>query len=104
MAIIQRWKISVYNPNTYAWSVPNEVGFRNPGTTNIEITETSTGQIIDLADGSEGFILPTTKYISDPLVFEWHNIESGATNAVNTNFIDNIRDYVKNSSGIPLGI
>lgn len=64
----------------------------NPNAVPIDTSTISTRIVEDLADGSEGFITPETKYKYEPVQFTWQ-FQSGAT--VGDKFKQLCRDDIK---------
>ena len=63
------------------WQIEKKNGtWANDGTIYRPNTDTDIGAVstqikLKLADGDQGFIMPSTKYIKNPISFEWLNIE-----------------------------
>jgi len=83
------WAISTSTDNGQSWTpdgaiyVPNE---------SVSLTDIGTQSKVVLADGSQAFVTPETKYIKQPFVMRWMAIEEDDA------FLNKIRNYCRNQS------
>jgi len=61
---------------------------------NITNKVTSTQQAIELVDGDEAFITPSTKYRTNQVEFAWLQIDA--------TFLNKIKTYIQNGSGLKI--
>lgn len=95
MATRGTWTISVKSGSV--WGVNGTIARPNE---NFKINKSSTQSSIMLADGSQAFMLPSTKSLDTPLTFIWYNdtgtiktqVEGYVTNGSNLKITDHNSD------------
>jgi hypothetical protein len=87
----QDWSVYVYEESGGQWIFDN---FINRPNADMETQENSTMQVVGLADGSQGFITPETKYLKQPFQLYFANTTSA--------FRTLVQGYQRNGTKIKL--
>lgn len=67
-------------------------GTISPPNDSYQIEKISTQTTVQLADGSQAFITPSTKYIDSPINFTWYEDDSGVIKTKIEGYINNQND------------
>jgi len=60
---------TVYSKATGSWVADGSIYRPND---DVELKKNTTQVAVQLADGDEGFVTPTTKYLNEPIILKWY--------------------------------
>lgn len=79
------WSVHEKTGSGNSWQQENTIARPND---NFVLTKFSTQTKTPLADGSNAYMTPSTKYLDDPLVFVWYEVSSTIKTLIE-GYIDN---------------
>lgn len=82
---------TIYSKETGSWVLDGTIYRPNE---DVVLSINTTMTVVSLVDGDEAYILPTTKYIKQPINFKW--------DFVSVSFFNQLQTYIENATPLKI--